>query len=111
MPRRTPHPPLPLVLHTPAPPPRAFFAESAEWGWIVSQVAARIEVLRDDLENTALTETETAAVRGRVSELRNMLALPDEAAALATGIAPDGISSGAVLFDPSMDESHDRRGY
>lgn len=78
-------------------PPVAFFRDSDEWAWINAWLLKRIDELRTDLESPSLTPDATAAIRGRLSELRHTLALPNEAA-LATRAAPD--LSGAARFDP-----------
>jgi hypothetical protein len=91
-----------------APPGREFFRLSEEWAWIAQTMDARLEELRTDLENTSHDERDTAAIRGRISEVRQMLAL-HEKAALATGAAPSPLhAAGAVLFDPDDMGSNDR---
>ncbi len=50
---------------------------TATWSKLVQEYEARLTMLQRKLEND-LNERETAQVRGRIAEVRRLLALPEE---------------------------------
>lgn len=69
--------------------------KSDTWERLATRIRAQLEIHRDELESRTNTEATTAALRGRISSLREILAL--ERAPVDAPVALDDIVDRAQL--------------
>lgn len=67
--------------------------QTPEWRQLTTLLTDRLTRYRMDLESPRLTENETAVIRGRITELKELLSLPELAARAAAA------KLGALAYD------------
>lgn len=69
---------------------------SGTWGRFISDANERLDELRKRNDSTGLTESQTAAIRGSIAEVKRILALHENVSA-SNGSAPEPLVDGSAL--------------